>query len=135
MPIVRALMLAVAIAGCSGPAAFEAATPEDFSSYLEGFGQRFTPRLAPLDAADWHAAVRGFPPPTAQVASATYGEVTCVDPSKNCAKRGLVRPNETRAIWVVGFVVDAPAADGCFMWATVDARTGEFINGDGPTCR
>ena len=134
MAIVRALMLAAAVAGCGGRAPFERAVPADFTSQQEAFGNRFTPQPVPPDVADWHS---GLPPdlyPWKQVASATYGEVTCVDPSKheNCS-HGMVQLGQTLAIWVIGFV-DTPKAGGCPMWMTVDAKTGDFINGFGPPC-
>jgi hypothetical protein len=133
MAIVRALLLAAAVAGCGGPAPFDRPTPADFTSSLASYGQLFTPRPAPPDAADWHLGVpNGLYP--APVAYATYGEVTCVDPSKhdNCS-HGLAQPGQTLAIWVIGFV-DTPAAKGCPMWATVDAKTGDFINGTSLPC-
>jgi hypothetical protein len=137
MAIVRALLLAAAVAGCGGLGPFEPPTPANFTSYLEDYGQRFTPRPAPTGAADWRGGVPiGFPYPGAQVAYATYGEISCVDPSKNC-ERGLVgldqRPDQTLAIWVISFV-DTPASEGCPLWATVDAKTGAFLNGAGPPC-
>ena len=134
MAIVRALMLAAAVAGCGGPALFGTATPADFTAYLEDFGNHFTPRPVPPDAADWHAGLPVDLYPWKQVASATYGEVTCVDPSKhdNCS-HGLAQPGQTLAIWVIGFV-DTPKAEGCPMWMTVDAKTGDIINATGPPC-
>ena len=105
----------------------------DFMGYLEGYGQHFSPELAPLDAADWRAAVVGFPFLGAEVEAATYGVVSCFDPTKNCANRGLVRPGQPLAIWLVSFV-EPPDGDGCPLWATVDAKTGLFINGAGTPC-
>ncbi len=67
------------------------------------------------------------------IPTATYGTVTCVDPAKNCAERGLARPGERVDIWYVTFA-DSPAAQGCSTWATVDAHSGAFINGTGPPC-
>ena len=105
----------------------------DFSNYLAGYGQVFTPVDPPPGAADWHAAVRGQPFPGGTVEKAMYGTVSCVDPSKNCATRGLARPGQPIAIWYIGFA-DSPAAPGCDLWATVDAHSGDFINGNGPPC-
>ena len=113
---------------------------ESFVSYLAGYGQRFTPTPVPaggvVSAQSVLAKLRAenFPPlssadPVAQ--APIYGIVTCVDPSKNCAQRGLVRPGESLAIWLVGYPT-VPGGNGGQAWATVDAKTGSFINGDGP---
>jgi hypothetical protein len=126
------ITLAVAVFGC-GPALPSGSPSRDFTQYLAGYGQVLTPAIAPPGVADWRDAVNGFPLPGAVVESAIFGVVTCVDPSLNCARRGLVRPGESLPIWIVTFA-DSPAADGCPMWATVDARTGSFINGTGPPC-
>ena len=100
--------------------------PADFTKYLHSFGQVFTPQPAPADAADWRLGIpSGFPMPGAKVDRAIYGVVTCVEPEKNCAMRGLVRPGEALAIWVLTFDKRCP------MWATIDARTGAFVNGQG----
>ena len=112
---------------------------ESFVAYLDGYGQRFTPAPVPatgiVSAQAVIAKLRadGFPPFASAdpVAQAIYGIVTCVDPSKNCAERGLVRPGESLAIWLVGYPT-VPGANGGTAWATVDAKTGAFINGDGP---
>jgi hypothetical protein len=128
---VHALALVLALAGCS--AVPLPSPPADFTGYLEGYGQRFVPEIAPPDAADWRPAVVDFPFLGAQVDAVSYGVVSCFDPTRNCAERGLVRPQETLAIWLVTFV-EAPANGGCPVWATVDATTGSFINGSGPPC-
>ncbi|MEP7158246.1 MAG: hypothetical protein ABI797_02375 [Chloroflexota bacterium] len=104
-----------------------------FFEYLGGYGQVFTPKQLPVGVADWAPAVEGFPFPGAGVESYAYGTVSCVDPARNCANRGLAGPNQPIDIWLVTFA-DSPAAEGCPMWATVDARTGSLINGDGPPC-
>ncbi len=118
----------------TSPTAAPSATPSSaFTTYLNGYGQRFTPAQPPPGAADWRPAVEGFPAPGARVQSAIYGVVTCYDPSRNCAERGLVRPGESLPIWIVTFE-DDPAAQGCRFWASVDATTGSFINGSGPPC-
>ena len=107
----------------------------DFTTYLSGYGQVFTPANPPPDAADWHATVTelGYLPSGAAPESATYGTVTCVDPAMNCAERGLARPGERIDIWLVTFA-EVPAAQACPLWATVDAHSGAFINGNGPPC-
>ena len=129
---VAPLFLVSVLCAC-GPA-IETGTPSgDFTRYLEGYGQLLTPAIAPPGVVDWHDAVDGFPFPGAAVESAIYGIVTCVTPARNCAERGLVRPGQSLPIWIVTFA-DSPAAGGCPMWATVDARTGAFINGTGPPC-
>jgi hypothetical protein len=119
------------VAGCS-----ETLTrpPADFTDYLQSFGQVFTPQFAPADAADWRAGIPlGFPYPGAMVDAATYGVVTCVDPTKNCANRGLAGPGPGLPIWIVSFV-EGVGSNACPAWATIDARTGAFINGTGPPC-
>ena len=75
----------------------------DFEGYLQGYGQRFDPAPEPVDAPDWHPAVQGFPTVTAKVSRAVFGNVTCVDPSMNCANRGLARPGEIVPIWLITF--------------------------------
>ncbi len=103
-----------------------------FRNYLAGYGQVFTPVAPPPGAADWHAAVLGRHSGTP--AKAIYGTVSCVDPSNCATDRGLARPGQPIAIWYIGFA-DSPAAQGCVLsWATVDAHSGAFINGDGPPC-
>ncbi len=103
---------------------FISAAPADFTNYLHDFGQEFTPQPAPANAADWRLGIPSdFPIPGAKVDTAVYGVVTCVQPEKNCAMRGLVRPGEALPIWVLSF------DERCPMWATIDARTGAFING------
>lgn len=122
------LVAVIVLAACSSP--FE--PPPDFVAYLAGYGQVFDPEPAPpvgiIQAQEVLAKLRADQwPPNAPGAAgqATYGIVSCVDPAKNCAERGLVRPGETLAIWIVGY----PDANA---WATVDATTGAFINGDSP---
>ena len=127
------ILLALIVAACAD--ALPGASPsDDFTIYLNGYGQRFTPAQPPPGTADWHQAVNGFPFPGARVQSAIYGVVTCFDPSKNCANRGLVRPGDSLPIWIVTFE-DDPGAQECPVWASVDAATGSFINGTGPPCR
>ncbi len=110
---------------------------QSFRSYLAGYGQIFTPAAVPttgvVDATSVVASLQasGFPTKGARADPPIYGLVTCVDPAKNCLNRGLVRPGHTLAIWWVGFS-ETPASDGGLAWATIDATTGEFINGDGP---
>lgn len=110
---------------------------ESFRSYLAGYGQIFTPAAVPtkgvVDAKSVVESLQasGFPAKGALADPPIYGLVTCVDPAANCLKRGLVRPGQTLAIWWVGFS-DTPASDHGLAWATVDAKTGEFINGDSP---
>ena len=110
---------------------------ESFVAYLRGYGQLFTPVPVPaagiISASTALANLGGYPTPASPdpVAEAPiYGIVTCVDPSKNCAQRGLVGPGETLAIWLIVFptVTDQ---DGGSAWATVNAVTGSFINGAG----
>jgi hypothetical protein len=115
------------------PAPIDGGPSKDFIAYLQGYGQDFTPQPAPAGTADWHAAIAGFPFPDATVDSAIYGVVRCVNPALRCATRGLARPGQLVPIWVVTFVA-AAAQNGCPAWATVDARTGAFINGNGPPC-
>lgn len=113
--------------------------PANFVAYLAGYGQEFTPAPVPpsgvVSAHEVVAKLRadGFPSFAKAGADAQpiYGMVTCIDPTKNCAERGLVRPGQALAIWLVGYPA-VSGADGGTAWATVDARTGAFINGDGP---
>ena len=106
----------------------------DFLSYLDGYGQRFTPVDAPPDAADWAPGVQEFPAPGATVESAIYGRVTCFDPTRNCGHGGLVGPGESLDIWLVTFVDATAVAGECPLWATVDGHDGTFINGRGSPC-
>ena len=131
MGIVRILAFSTVVAACG--VAVNGTPAADFTEYLASYGQVFTPATAPVNAVDWRPALGDFPFPGAQVASAIYGVVSCVDP-KPCFHRGLVEPGKTRAIWIISFV-ESPAADGCPVWASVDATTGGFINGTGPPCR
>jgi hypothetical protein len=112
---------------------FVDASTQDFVAYLAGYGQELTLSPAPEGLLDWHPAVKDFPFPGAVVSAATYGTVTCFGPSLNCATRGLARPGASVPIWLVTFV-DSPPAQGCPLWATVAATTGEFLNGSGPPC-
>ncbi len=122
-------------AAAASPSQEPTSTPSaDFTTYLNGYGQRFTPAQPPPGAADWHPAANDFRAPGARLQSAVYGVVTCFDPSQNCAERGLVRPGESLAIWIVTFEDDDAAAHGCRLWASIDATTGAFINGSGPPC-
>jgi hypothetical protein len=113
---------------------------KSFVAYLDSYGQRFTPAPVPAtgivsaQAALAKLRADGFPTPATAAAVAQapiYGIVTCVDPSRNCAERGLVRPGKSLAIWLVGYPT-VPGGNGGTAWATVDAKTGAFINGDGP---
>lgn len=106
------------------------AATHDFTAYLSGYGQVFTPADPPPDAADWHAAVADVPA-AATGASAIYGTVSCVDPAKNCAERGLARPGERLDIWFVTFE-DVHGVEAC--WWTVDAHSGAGINGSKGEC-
>lgn len=109
----------------------------DFMAYLDSFGQGFAPLAPPPGVADWHVGADSFGIQGSAVESAYYGVVTCVDPSKNCS-HGLVAPGEMHAYWIVTWG-DArssdPTIDGCPIWATIDAKTGAFFNGNGPPCR
>jgi hypothetical protein len=137
MAVLRACLIAALVAGGCGVAPTFGTPAAEFTSWLEGYGQKFTPELAPPGTADWHSGIVGFPFPDAQVESAIFGDVTCVDPSpeKDCAHRGLARPGESVPIWIVTFR-DAPANQGCSIpWAVLDAHTGEFVVGNGPPCR
>jgi hypothetical protein len=109
-----------------------AASRLDFDEYLRGYGQRFDPAPEPVDGVDWHPAIAGFPTNTARVSRAVFGHVTCVDPSLNCANRGLARPGDVVPIWLITFT-DAVNGRGCPEWATV-GQSGAFINGTGPPC-
>jgi hypothetical protein len=108
-----------------------AASRLDFDAYLRGYGQRFDPAPEPVDGVDWHPAIADFPTGTARVSRAVFGNVSCVDPSLNCAARGLARPGDVVPIWLITFT--DPADGGCPEWATVDPA-GAFINGSGPPC-
>ena len=114
-----------------GPGAPDQEPSADFTNWLNGYGNVLTPGPPPAGAENWRAAVADIYPDGGRVESAIFGLVTCFDPSRNCANRGLVRPGETKAIWVVSFADDA---DGCPVWATVDATTGEFITGTSGPC-
>ena len=107
---------------------------ESFVAYLDGYGQRFTPAPVPatgiVSAQAVLAKLRadGFPPFASADAVAQapiYGIVTCVDPSKNCAERGLVRPGESLAIWLVGYptVPERTAAPHGRPWMRRRARS------------
>jgi hypothetical protein len=110
-----------------------AASRVGFDDYLRGYGQRFDPAPEPIDVVDWHPAIpTGFPTNTARVSRAVFGQVTCVDPSLNCANRGLARPGDSVPIWLITFT-DPVNGAGCPEWATV-GQSGEFINGSGPPC-
>jgi len=102
----------------------------DFNRYLDGYGQLFTPTAVPSEIADWSDSVTTLTHELGNPDQLTYGVVTCVNEALNCANRGLVRPGESLAIWLVEF---SPVV-GCPQWAAVDARSGEFINGSGPPC-
>ncbi len=110
---------------------------ESFRSFLAGYGQIFTPAAVPTTGVvDPKAVVQslqasGVPAKGARADPPIYGLVTCVDPAKNCLERGLVRSGQTLAIWWVGFS-DTLASDDDMAWATVDAKTGDFINGNSP---
>lgn len=121
--------LAMALSAC-GLFPSNRAPSADFTKYLDGYGQRFTLQDPPAEAADWHRAQPIVP---AKVESAIYGVVTCFDPARNCAARGLVRRGESLAIWIVSYA-DTPEAQGCPLWVTVDATSGKPINGAGPPC-
>ncbi len=106
----------------------------DFLGYLHGYAQAFTPNDPPTEAADWHDAVQNFPFAGAEVETAQYGTVTCLNPDQGlrgtCA---LGQPGHPLNIWLVTFA-DVPAFQGCPVWASVNAETGDFINGSGPQC-
>ena len=108
-----------------------------FVSYLHYYGQLFTlvpvPATGVVSASTALAKVRdvGYPDsasPDPVAEAPVFGIVTCVDPSKNCAQRGLVRPGDSLFIWLIVFPT-VPEAHGGSAWATVDATTGSFING------
>lgn len=130
------LLLALVLAGCLPSA--QVPPPASFVSWLDDFGQVFTPADPPAGVISTTAVVQllrgqGFPPfaAGARMAPPIYGVVTCVRAAA-CRDRGLVlAPGPGLAIWVVGYP-DTPGGNGGTAWATVDARTGAFINGDGP---
>jgi WD40-like Beta Propeller Repeat len=108
---------------------------ESFVSWLGYYGQLFTPVPVPatgvISASTALANLGGYPQsasPDPKAQAPIYGIVTCVDPSKNCAQRGLVRPGESLAIWLIVFPTIPDAHRGS-AWATVDAVTGSFITG------
>jgi len=82
--VVGGLLVALLLVGCAEVVPTETPTA-NFTGYLAGYGQLFTPMVAPLDS-DWRSAVaKGLQPGATldRVESAIYGVVTCVDPAKN----------------------------------------------------
>ena len=131
MVLVASLLVGCGLMPSPQEPADAAAARQEFDEYLIGYGQRFDPGPTPAEAADWQPAVQGFQSKTMNVSRAVFGTVTCVDPAKDCADRGLVRPGQQLAIWLITFTGTAAA---CSAWATVDATTGAFINGRGWPC-
>ena len=129
------LVALVLVAACNS-----SYTPaQSFVDYLAGYGQTFTPEMVPLSgvvpAQQVVAKLKadGWPPgaPVAE-GQPIYGVVRCVDAPKGCGARGLVGPDETLAIWLVNYPEVSGSEPGTTSWATVDAASGDFINGDGP---
>jgi hypothetical protein len=126
------LSILMVVAGCAEPAPKPS---DDFTMYLSSYGQVFTPQEAPADAPHWRPGIPvDFPVPGAKVETAIYGVVTCVDPTKDCATRGvLAGPGETVPIWIVTFV-EGVGRNACPAWAVVHGRAGTMMNGTGPPC-
>jgi hypothetical protein len=103
---------------------------DDFDDYLAGYGQLFTPEEPPLTAADWRPRIEPLARSLGNPERATYGVVSCVNSDLNCQNRGLVRPGETLAIWLIEF----PPVTGCPVWWTFDATAAVLINGSSPPC-
>ena len=136
--LISGVLVLTSVAGCANLGLQPAALPPNLDETLERCGEVFTPMIAPPGIVTAEAVVQrlrsgGFPPfapPNSRVATPVYGVLADGKPSE-CRGDGFTRPGEQLAIWLVVWP-DVSGGNGGQAWAIVDARTGEFIVGDGP---